>query len=158
MDSNKNFIHQLDELIALFEKLKEKAAKEGLLFKDDPMYKNFELLTGNYKLIKDNIPPELIEEMGEPIKQMIIKMINQLKEELGISEDITTNDIEKKSNLEFVDPMIENIISENPDDNLKDEGIDKELKRIDKLLKDGNLSEKEINNLLDRRAELGQQK
>jgi hypothetical protein len=149
MDGNKNFIHQLDELIALFEKLKEKAAREGVLFKDDPMYKNFELLTGNYKLIKDNIPPELIEEMGEPIKQMIIKMINQLKNELGITEDIT-NSNNKKADIEFIAPTTEKFDTEKKPDN------NSELNKIDKLLKEGNLSEKEINNLLDKRADLMQ--
>ena len=155
MDSNKKFIHQLDELIALFEKLKEKATKEGILLKDDPMYKNFELLTGNYKLIKDSIPPELIEEMGEPIKQMILKMIAQLKDELGVTDDtfneensFDTGDITEKPNPD------NNHLTETDNANSTENNKNDELAYIDKLLKKGNLSEKEINDLLDKRAKL----
>jgi hypothetical protein len=124
--NNKNFLKELDELINLFEKLRQKATKEGVILKDDPMYKNFELLAGNYKLIKNNIPPELIEEMGGPIKEMISEMVNQLKEELGGDA----------SNSETETPL------------------QNELHEIDLLLKNGNLSEDEINKLLDKRKKL----
>jgi hypothetical protein len=124
--NNKNFLKELDELINLFEKLRQKATKEGVILKDDPMYKNFELLAGNYKLIKNNIPPELIEEMGGPIKEMISEMVNQLKEELGTDA----------SNSETETPL------------------QNELHEIDLLLKNGNLSEDEINKLLDKRKKL----
>lgn len=128
MESNSegNFLIQLDELIALFEKLRMKATKEGVILEDDPLYKNFELLAGNYKLIKNNIPPDLIEEMGAPIKDMITQMVNQLKQELG--EDIKT-------------------------DNSKG-SMQNELNKIDELLTSKNLSEDEINRLLDKRTDL----
>ncbi len=125
-EQNKDFLKQLDELILLFEKLRVKATNEGIILKDDPMYKNFELLSGNYKLIKNSVPPELIEEMGEPIKKMITEMVNQLKKELGVE---TTDD-----NVEV--PLTD------------------ELDNIDSLLNNGKLSEDEINNLLDKRSNL----
>lgn len=125
-EKSKDFLRQLDELILLFEKLRVKATNEGVILKDDPMYKNFELLSGNYKLIKNSVPPELIEEMGEPIKEMITQMVNQLKEELGV------DDLNEGSSAAFTD----------------------ELEGIDKLLKDNSLSEDEMNNLLDKRADL----
>ena len=125
-EQNKDFLKQLDELILLFEKLRVKATNEGIILKDDPMYKNFELLSGNYKLIKNSVPPELIEEMGEPIKKMITEMVNQLKKELGVE---TTDD-----NIEV--PLTD------------------ELDNIDSLLNNGKLSEDEINSLLDKRSDL----
>lgn len=125
-ERNKLFLKQLDELIALFEKLRQKATNEGVILKDDPMYKNFELLAGNYKMIKNSIPPELLEEMGEPIKEMITEMVKQLKKELG------ADDIDSDTNH----PLFN------------------ELDEIDLLLKDNNLSEEEINNLLDKRTKL----
>ncbi len=121
---NNAFIIKLDELIMLFEKLREKATQEGIIIKNDPLYQNFELLAGNYKLIKNSIPEELIEELGEPIRGIISEMVEQLKNDLGIN----LND--KKSNLEV------------------------ELNSIDQLLKKGNLSESEINDLLDKRTSL----
>jgi hypothetical protein len=77
-------------------------------------------------MIKNNVPPELIEEMGEPIKEMIAQMVNQLKQELGFDD-----------------------INETTSVNLSDA-----LEDIDKLLEDKSLSEEEMNNLLDKRANL----
>lgn len=124
--NNNNFLNQLDELIALFEKLRVKATKEGVILENDPLYKNFELLAGNYKLIKNNIPPDLIEDMGAPIKDMITQMVVQLRKELG-----------------------EEIIKENKEGSMQDE-----LDKIDKLLASNDLSEDEINRLLDKRTDL----
>ena len=130
MEQNSNFLNQLDELIKLFETLQTKAKDEGIINNDDPMYKNFELLAGNYEMIRNTIPPELIEEMGEPIKEMILQMINQLKEELGIDDSIVpTND----------DPKDISAV---------------ELEEIDRLLKDNSLSEEDVNSLLDKRSTL----
>lgn len=125
-EHSKDFLKQLDELILLFEKLRVKATSEGIILKDDPMYKNFELLSGNYKMIKDSVPPELIKEMGEPIKKMIFEMVNQLKKELGV--DLAQEDTKKP--------------------------LQNELENIDTLLDNKNLSEEEINNLLDKRSKL----
>lgn len=123
-DKNKVFLKKLDELIVLFEQLREKATREGIIIKNDPLYQNFELLAGNYKMIKNSIPEDLIEELGQPIKDIITEMVEQLKKDLGIQDE------SKKSTV-------------------KDE-----LSAIDDLLSKTNLSENEINDLLDRRASL----
>lgn len=120
----KEFLKKLDELIRLFEKLRDKATKDGIILQNDPMYKNFEMLAHNYKMIKDNIPEDLIEEIGEPIKKMITEMITQLKQDLDIDEKVEKN------------------------------SMSDELAQIDALLKSSNLSETEINNLLDKRSKL----
>ncbi len=123
-EKDKAFISKLDELIVLFAKLRDKATQEGVVIKNDPLYKNFELLTSNYQMIKNNIPDGLIEELGEPIKQIISQMVVQLKKDLGIYDN-----------------------SDNPEFN-------GELKSIDTLLKNPTLSEKEINQLLDKRTSI----
>ncbi|MFA6404099.1 MAG: hypothetical protein WCX31_21105 [Salinivirgaceae bacterium] len=123
-EKNKAFISKLDELIVLFAKLRDKASQEGILIKDDPLYKNFEMLSSNYQMIKNNIPESLIEELGEPIKQIISKMVEQLKRDLGINENSETTE------------------------------FNGELESIDLLLKNKNLSEKEINQLLDKRTSI----
>jgi len=126
MENEKSaFIQKLDELIELFEKLKAKATSEGIIRNDDPLYANFDLLANNYRLIKNNLPNDLLEEIGEPIKDVITQMIEQLKKEMGESE--TTKS----------DPLFRNHIEE-----------------IDKMLKDNNISEEEINRLLDERSKL----
>ncbi len=123
-EKDKAFISKLDELIVLFAKLRDKASQEGILINDDPLYKNFELLSSNYQMIKNNIPEGLIEELGEPIKQIISQMVEQLKRDLGIYEN--------SGNAEFKG----------------------EMESIDLLLKNQNLSEKEINQLLDKRTSI----
>lgn len=136
MEEKNKFLEQLDELIKLFERLQDKATNEGIIIKDDPMYKNFELLAGNYKMIKSTIPPELIEEIGEPIKEMILQMVEQLKKELGVEDDFD------------IKPVNEPVVDDSKDSILF------ELENIDKILKKDNLSEKEVNDLLDKRSSL----
>lgn len=123
-DKNKAFLKKLDELIVLFEQLREKATREGIIIKNDPLYQNFELLAGNYKMIKNSIPEDMIEELGQPIKDIITEMVEQLKKDLGVHDE------NKKSTVQD------------------------ELSAIDALLSKTNLSESEINELLDRRASL----
>lgn len=119
------FIKKLDELIALFEQLKKKATSEGIILEDDPLYKNFEMLASNYQLIKSNLPDDLLEEIGEPLQQMIVTMVDQLKHEMGYKSP-------DSGSSEIVD----------------------EIAEIDALLKKKNLSEQEIDNLLDKRSKL----
>lgn len=122
-----DFIKKLDELIELFDKLRQKATREGIILDKDPLYNNFELLANNYKMIKQNLPDDLVDGIGEPIKEVITEMVEQLKKELGVEE--TAGDSNKKET------------------NLMDE-----MHKIDELLKSNNLSEQEINDLLDRRS------
>ncbi|MCK9205539.1 MAG: hypothetical protein M0P66_00365 [Salinivirgaceae bacterium] len=123
-DKGKAFIAKLDELIELFKQLRDKATSEGIIIKNDPLYQNFELLAGNYQMIKNTIPDDFIEEMGEPIKELITQMVDQLKKDLGI----------------FDKPEAAPVIDER--------------ENIDLLLKNRDLSEQEINDLLDKRRML----
>jgi len=123
----KEFLSKLDELIFLFTKLREKAAKEGVLLQNDPMYQNFELLTRNYQLIKNNVPEGLIDQMGAPMVEIISQMVDQLKRDLG--EDVNSEKMDLKQ----------------------------ELQDIDALLKNQKLSERDINNLLDKRASINKE-
>jgi hypothetical protein len=123
----KEFLSKLDELIFLFAKLREKAANEGVILQKDPLYQNFELLTRNYQLIKNNIPEGLIEEMGAPMIEIISQMVDQLKKDLGVEVN------NKKVDLK------------------------QELEDIDALLKNQKLSENDINNLLDKRASINKE-
>lgn len=128
-ESENHFLAKIDELISLFKRLQEKAKKEGILSEGDPMYENFEMLANNYEMMKSSIPPGMVGEMAEPIKEIVSQMVNQLKDDLGLDEDITESELVAKSTTS-------------------------ELESIDKQLKAGNLSEDEINGLLDRRSKL----
>lgn len=120
-EKGKAFIAKLDELIELFKHLRDKATREGIIIQNDPLYQNFEMLAGNYQMIKNTIPEEFIEEMGEPIKDLITQMVDQLKKDLGV----------------FEAPEIPKDINQK--------------ETIDQQLKNKNLTEQEINDLLDKR-------
>jgi hypothetical protein len=148
-NGNKDFLDNLNELMLLFKKLQKKAIKEGIIIKDDMMFKNFELLSDNYNMIKDTIPPELIEEIGEPIKEMIQEMINQLKKELG--DEIFEQEqkrVKSELGIDVSDNQEQPIILESKDT------VTSELEKIDEALSQDNLTEEELNTLLDKRAKL----
>jgi hypothetical protein len=124
MTEQSDLIQKLDELIQLFQQLKQKAMSDGVIVANDALYQNFDLLVNNYQLMKESLPHQLIEEMAGPLKNMISELVEQLKTELG------TIEIGKKS-----EP-------------------NRELEAIDHLLKSGTLNEEQINQLLDERAKL----
>lgn len=124
MTEQSNLLQKLDELIGLFQQLKERATKDGVIVRNDALYQNFDLLVNNYQMMKDNLPQGLIEEMAAPLKTMITDLIEQLKKELG------------------------------PDVEVLKSKTSRELESIDQLLRSGKLNEEQINQLLDERAKL----
>ena len=113
-----NFKADLDKLIILFKKLREKKIFETMM-KDKDQIKNLDMVIDNYDMIKDNIPEDIAKQLGAPIRKLILMLTEELKDEINTVEN-----------------------SEN------------ELELIDNILSEGNLSEEEINNLLDRRNEI----
>ena len=115
---DKNFKSDLDKLIHLFKKLRQKSVFETMI-KDKEQIKNLDMIIDNYDMIKDNIPDSIAESLGEPIKQLILMLTEQMKDEMDTIDN-----------------------------------SDNELDIIDNILGEGNLSNDDINNLLDRRNEL----
>jgi len=129
---DRSFNDNLDLLIKLFKKLKEKSSFDEMSGIDKTFYQNFEYLLGNYENMREQLSEELLSKFGEPVKGMIASLVEQLKAELG--DDIGDLDLEE---------AVEEEISM-PDD----------IAKIDKMLKDSNLSDAEINKLLDERSKL----
>lgn len=117
-----NFKKNLESLINLFKKFREKLKKEELMGVDKSLFSHIDLLINNYDTIKNNFPDDVFEQMGEPLQQMMMQAISQLKIEFP--------DIEKDDDKEFV----------------------KDLIHIDELLKNPNLTQTEIDELLDKRS------
>lgn len=134
---DRSFNENLDLLIKLFKKLKEKTSLDDIHGIDKTFYQNFEYLLGNYENMRDQLSEELLEKFGEPVKGMIAGLVEQLKMELG--DDIGDLDLDDA-------PEAEEIAV--PDD----------LSKIDEMLRDPNLSEEEINKLLDERSKLAREK
>lgn len=130
---DRTFNENLDLLIKLFKKLKERSSLNDLHGIDKTFYQNFEFLLSNYDNMRGQLSEELLEKFGEPVKGMIASLVEQLKEELG--DDIGDLDLQDKVHAEEI---------EIPDD----------VTRIDEMLKKPGLTDDEINKLLDERSKL----
>lgn len=133
---DRSFNENLDLLIKLFKKLKEKTSLDDLHGIDKTFYQNFEYLLSNYENMRDQLSEELLDKFGEPVKGMIASLVDQLKNELG--DDIGDLSLDEE-------PMKEDIRI--PDD----------LVKIDQMLKNPDLSEEELNKLLDERSRLAKE-
>jgi L-lactate utilization protein LutC len=131
--SDRSFSENLDLLIKLLRKLKNKSQFEGMPGVPKMFIMNFDFFLQNYEKMKDQISEQLLQQFGEPIKQMVAEMVEQLQEELD------TNMI----------PEVETS-SESP----VITGHKRTLAEIDTLLKNPALSQEEIDKLLDERHKL----
>ena len=130
---DRSFNENLDLLIKLFKKLKERSSTEDLHGIDKTFYQNFEFLLSNYENMRGQLSKELLEKFGEPVKGMIASLVDQLQAELG----------DGLGDLGIIeDPEVETIV------------IPSDIAKIDELLKQPGLDDEEINKLLDERSKL----
>ena len=129
---DRSFNENLDLLIKLFKRMKDKASFDDMPGIDKTFYQNFEDLLSNYENMRDQLSEELLSKFGEPVKGMIASLVEQLKMELG--DDIGDLDLDDEAKEEI----------EIPDD----------IAKIDEMLKKTDLSDEEVNKLLDERSRL----
>ncbi len=133
---DEKFKQELDELFRLFKKLVETQSLDDVPGVDSTMLKQFQFFFSNYENMKDQIGDQLQGQFGEPVKEMVSTLVKQLREQLGEEQ--------------YAD--IEQIEDEEP--TIKIDKADYSIQEIDKLLKNPNLTEDQINELLDKRAGL----
>ena len=133
---DEKFKQELDELFRLFKKLVETQSLEDIPGVDSMMLKQFQFFFSNYENMKDQIGYQLQGQFGEPVKEMVSTLVKQLRAQLGEEQYA---DIEQ---LEDEEPAIQ--IDE----------VSSSVKEIDEMLKNPNLTEEQINELLDKRANL----
>jgi len=133
---DEKFKQDLDELFRLFKKLVETQSLDNVPGVDGMMLKQFQFFFGNYETMKDQIGAQLQGQFGEPVKEMVSTLVKQLRTQLG-EEEYT-----KIENVEVISKVIE---IENPQSAIQE---------IDKLLKNPDLTEDQVNELLDKRANL----
>jgi hypothetical protein len=131
--SDRSFSENLDLLIKLLRKLKDKSQFEGMPGVPKMFVMNFDFFLQNYERMKDQISEQLLQQFGEPIKQMVADMVEQLQDELD-ENMLAEIDSEPGS------PVIT--------------GQKKTILEIDEMLKKPGLSEEEIDRLLDERKKL----
>jgi hypothetical protein len=130
---DEEFQKELDELFRLFKKLVEKKDLDDVPGIDKFMLQQFQFFFNNYDNMKDQIAEQLQGQFGDSVKEMVRTLVQQLKEELD------------------EDDML-NFTQEEPKVKIDDKGHT--VAEIDELLKNPDLTEDQINELLDRRANL----
>ncbi len=137
----------MDELIRLFKKIKDKSVFDNLPGVDKMFIQNFDLLVQNYDEIKEDLSEQLLSQFGAPIHKMIEDIVKKLKAELGEEYSSTTEEIADRSvkgQKVLITPEPRN--------------IDDEIKIIDDQLNKSQLTPEQIDRLLDRRSDLKKKK
>lgn len=142
------FKQDLDELFRLFNKLMERqeSGMEEIPGVNKMMLQQFKFFFNNYEQMKDQIAYQLQGQFGESVQDMVRTLIQQLREELEEDEllfDEPEDDADTKE--------IESITSE---DSKASIDAQKEIAKIDEMLKNKNLTPEQIDKLLDRRSNL----
>ena len=135
--SDRSFSENLDLLIKLLRKLKDKSQFEGMPGVPKMFIMNFDFFLQNYDKMKDQISEQLLQQFGEPIKQMVADMVEQLQDEL---DSTLTPEVETSAKS----PVIT--------------GHKRTVEEIDEMLKKPGLSEMEIDRLLDERKRVKSEK
>jgi hypothetical protein len=137
-DADKSFHDNLDLLIKLLRKLKEKSAGNEIPGIPKMFFSNFDFVINNYEMMKNQISDQLLNQFGDSIKQMVAEMVEQLKEEVGDDLDFE-EEIEAPAEKLELEPGTDSVEA---------------LRIIDEKLKKPGLSEAEIDRLLDERSRL----
>lgn len=135
--NDRSFSENLDLLIKLLRKLKDKSQFESLPGVPKMFIMNFDFFLQNYDKMKDQISEQLLQQFGEPIKQMVADMVEQLQDELD-------QNIIPETETSYESPIIT--------------GHKRTVEEIDELLKKPGLSGDEIDRLLDERKKVKNEK
>ena len=125
---NDDLKQNLEELFRLFKKLIEEHPVEEMPGINRIQYEQLKLFLQNYESMKDQLSVEMMGQMNEPMRQMLAMFVKQLREQLGEEAPATQSPQQKILQLDVT--------------------------RIDEMLRNPNLSEEEIDRLLDERARL----
>lgn len=132
---NQSFSEDLDRLINLFKKIKEKMNEQQYQSIDKSFIQNIDLMINNYETIKGNVPQDMLNVMGEPIHKMMTLLIDQISAEYG----------------DILGAEIKTYRENKPE---KEISLHVEISHIDEMLKRSDIKSEEVDKLLDLRAEL----
>ena len=130
-----SFKKDLDELFRLFKKMVENKDVDDIPGVDKFMMQQFQMFFSNYDTMKDQIADQLHGQFGDSVKDMVKTLVQQLKDELG-EDDLLNVDYQEE------EPAI------------SIEEVSNDIAEIDEMLKNPDLTDEQIDELLDRRANL----
>jgi uncharacterized protein YfkK (UPF0435 family) len=136
MNEDKPFTENLDELIAIFGQIRERAVGGMFGNIDVSFLADFDALVANYCTIKQNAASSVLETVSQPLRELVNLMIEQIKTEIdAVNSGCGAATAAQSANA-----------------------IDQGLDYINSQLKSDNLSIQEIDELLDERKRLLKQK
>ncbi len=125
---NDDLKQNIEELFRLFKKLIDEHPIEEMPGVNKFQYEQLKLFLENYESMKDQLSVEMMGQMNEPMRQMLAMFVKQLREQLGEEAPETKTPEQQTMQLD--------------------------VERIDEMLRNPNLSEEDIDRLLDERAKL----
>ena len=129
-EEERSFNENLDLLIRLLRKIKDKSQFQNIPGLPPMFFVNFDYFISNYEQMKQQISDQLLQQFGEPIKQIVADMVEHLQSELG-------ENIVLEEEAEEEPPVIT--------------AQKKSVEEIDEMLRKPGLSDEEIDRLLDER-------
>jgi hypothetical protein len=139
---NESFQRDLEELIQLLKKIKANTNDPRFDHLDPILKQNIDFIINNYEMFKDNIPHEMLGQMGAPFQQMVRQFINVMKSEMGEELSSPTYPAQPPKTLNRPHPAIDKI---DPHERIR---------LIDEMLKRSDLSDEAVDMLLDERSQL----
>jgi len=125
MREEKPFSESLEELINIFGKIRRKAVDGKFGDIDISFLDDFDILMKNYSIVKEGVSPNILDSVSEPLRELVSVMINQLRDEMDKVFELASE--EEKTQFS------------------------NDLDKINESLKKPNLSEEEMDFLLDQR-------
>lgn len=143
---DENFKKELEELFRLFKLLLEKEELDAIPGMDSQQLEQLKMFMSQFDDIKDNLKVEMMGKVDPFTKMMISSFVTQLREQLGeeacsINEDSAEEVVLRK----------EEELKTHPDAQERTRSL---IDTIDEQLRNPDLSEDEINALLDKRSQV----
>lgn len=144
---NEELKKQIDELFRLFKKVMEKYPPDDVPGMDKDQVEQLKAYLTQYELIKDQFSVEMFSMMDSGMAQKFISiLIKKLREQLGEDADIDDLPADHIKDVELKEKAFESLQT--------GENYQVLIETIDSQLKNPDLSEEEMDALLDKRQKL----
>lgn len=144
---NEELKKQIDELFRLFKKVMEKYPPDDVPGIDKDQVEQLKAYLTQYELIKDQFSVEMFSMMDSGMAQNFISiLIKKLREQLGEDADIDDLPADHIKDVELKEKAFESLQT--------GENYQVLIEAIDSQLKNPDLSEEEMDALLDKRQKL----
>lgn len=152
---DENFNKDLHDLFVLFKKLLEREAEGELPGVQSEQMEQLKALMARMDEIKDNLSSQNVQ-MDPFTKMMISSVVKQLRDELGpvTDDDLVEDTVEETPQLSSAEEIVrqrEELLSDVSDPTARNRAL---VETIDEQLRNPNLSDEEIDALLDKRRQI----